>query len=45
VVESFAAEADEHHHMSTPHLAHYGPKIADCVEGTWVREYLDPFEV
>ena len=45
VVESFAAEADEHHHMSTPHLAHFGPKIADCVAGTWVREYLDPFEV
>ncbi len=45
VVESFAHEGDEHHHMTTPHLALYGPKIADCVEGTWVREYLDPFEV
>jgi quinol monooxygenase YgiN len=44
-VESFAHEADEHHHMTTPHLAIFGPKIADCVEGTWVREYLDPFGV
>ena len=30
--------------MAAPHLAHSGPKIADCVEGTGVREYLDPFE-
>ena len=44
VVESFANEADEHHHMNTPYLAELGPKIADCVDGTWVREYLDPFE-
>jgi quinol monooxygenase YgiN len=45
VVESFANEADEHRHMTTPHLAQLAPKIADCVDGTWVREYLDPFEV
>jgi len=42
VFESFPSEAAEHAHMSTPHLAEFGPKIADCVEGTWVREYLDP---
>ncbi|MEZ5499893.1 MAG: antibiotic biosynthesis monooxygenase [Steroidobacteraceae bacterium] len=45
VVESFANEEDEHKHMSSSWLADYGPRIADCVEGTWVREYLDPFEV
>jgi len=43
VVESFANEEDEHRHMTTPHLAALAPLIADCVEGTWVREYLDPF--
>jgi quinol monooxygenase YgiN len=45
VVESFANEEDEHRHMTTPHLAEIAPKIADCVDGTWVREYLDPFTV
>jgi quinol monooxygenase YgiN len=45
VVESFANEADEHQHMSTAWMAKYGPLIGDCVEGTWVREYLDPFEI
>jgi quinol monooxygenase YgiN len=44
VVESFASEADEHRHMTTPHLAEYAPRIAACVEGTWVREYLDPLD-
>jgi (4S)-4-hydroxy-5-phosphonooxypentane-2,3-dione isomerase len=44
VVESFANAGDEHKHMSTAWLAEYGPKIAACVEGSWVREYLDPFE-
>jgi hypothetical protein len=30
--------------MTAPHLVHSGPKIADCVEGTWVLGYFDPFE-
>jgi quinol monooxygenase YgiN len=42
VLESFPDEAIEHRHMTSPKLAELGPKIAACVEGTWVREYFDP---
>jgi autoinducer 2-degrading protein len=44
VLESFPNEEVEHRHMSTPWLAAAGPGIVDCLDGTWVREYLDPFE-
>ena len=44
VLESFPDEATEHNHMSSPWLAAAGPGIVDCLEGTWVREYMDPFE-
>jgi hypothetical protein len=30
--------------MATPWLAEHAPAIIDCVDGTWQREYLDPFE-
>jgi autoinducer 2-degrading protein len=43
VVESFADEAAEHTHMNSPHLAEHGPGILDCLDGPYVREYLDPF--
>jgi (4S)-4-hydroxy-5-phosphonooxypentane-2,3-dione isomerase len=42
VLESFRDEASEHRHMSSAKLAELGPKIAACLDGTWVREYLDP---
>lgn len=42
VLESFRDEAAEHRHMSSPMLAQVGPRIAACLNGTWVREYLDP---
>ena len=42
VLESFPDENAEHRHMSSSKLAELGPKIAACVEGTWVREYFDP---
>jgi autoinducer 2-degrading protein len=44
VLESFPSEEAEHAHMATPWLAEHAPAIIDCVDGTWVREYLDPFE-
>lgn len=44
VLESFASEEEEHAHMATPWLAEHAPAIIDCVDGTWEREYLDPFE-
>jgi len=45
VVESFASEAAEHAHMTSPWLGEFGPGIIACLEGEYVREYLDPFEV
>jgi autoinducer 2-degrading protein len=44
VFESFTSEDAEHRHMQTPWLAELAPTIVDCLDGTWVREYLDPFE-
>jgi autoinducer 2-degrading protein len=43
VMESFVDEAAEHAHMNSPMLAEEGPGIIDCLEGPYVREYLDPF--
>jgi len=42
VVESFPDEAAEHRHMSSAKLAELAPRIADCLDGSWVREYFDP---
>jgi (4S)-4-hydroxy-5-phosphonooxypentane-2,3-dione isomerase len=44
VLESFPDEACEHRHMNSACLAQIGPKIAACLEGTWVREYLDELD-
>jgi autoinducer 2-degrading protein len=44
VVESFESEAAEAAHMNSPALAEHGPGIIDCLDGPYVREYLDPFE-
>ncbi len=42
VLESFRDEAAEHRHMSSATLAQVGPRIAACLDGIWVREFLDP---
>jgi quinol monooxygenase YgiN len=44
VLESFKDEASEQRHMSSATLAQIAPQIAACLDGTWVREYLDPLE-
>jgi (4S)-4-hydroxy-5-phosphonooxypentane-2,3-dione isomerase len=44
VLESFPSEAAEHEHMNSPWLAAVAPRIVDCIDGTWEREYLDRFE-
>ena len=43
VIESFTDEAAEHAHMNSPLLRVHGPGIIDCLDGPYVREYLDPF--
>jgi len=44
VVESFASEEAEHAHMNSALLAEHGPGLVDCLDGTWVREYLDDLD-
>ena len=44
VLESFPTEEMEHAHMNSAWLAAIGPRIVDCLDGTWEREYLDPFK-
>jgi len=44
VLESFPDEAAEHRHMHSKFLAEVAPKLVDCLDGTWAREYLDPLE-
>lgn len=43
VVEVFSSEQAEHDHMNSPWLGELGPGIVGCLEGEYVREYLDPF--
>ena len=44
VLESFPSEEAEHAHMNSAWVAKAAPRIVDCLDGTWEREYLDPFE-
>lgn len=44
VLESFPDETVEHDHMNSPWMAELAPAIMDCLDGSFVREYLDPFE-
>ena len=41
VLESFPDEAAEHRHMNSALLAGFAPRISACLDGTWVREFLD----
>jgi autoinducer 2-degrading protein len=41
VYESFTDEAAEKAHLETPHFAKYGPPMIECLDGEYVREYLD----
>ena len=45
VIESFANEDAEHAHMTSNALAELGQGIVACLDGEYVREYLDPFTV
>ena len=44
VIEIFSSEQAEQDHMNSPWLAEVGPGIMACLDGEYVREYLDPFE-
>ena len=43
VLESFKSEEGEHQHLETAHFKEIAPGILDCLDGSYVREYLDVF--
>ncbi len=44
VYEQFASEAAEEAHRNTPHFKEIAPDLIECIDGTYVREFLDPLE-
>jgi quinol monooxygenase YgiN len=43
VLESFRSEEAEHHHLTTDWFKQVAPGIIECLDGPYVREYLDLF--
>jgi len=41
VFESFEDEAAEEAHRGTPHFNELAPPLIECIDGTYVREFLD----
>ncbi len=44
VLEAFVDEAAEEAHLNSAHFKELAPGILECLDGTYVREYLDPLE-
>lgn len=44
VYEQFANEQAEEAHRNTPHFKALAPDLIECIDGTYVREFLDPLE-
>jgi quinol monooxygenase YgiN len=44
VYEQFFNEEAEQAHLNTPHFNRIAPDLIACLDGTYVREYLDPLE-
>ena len=44
VFEQFTGEAAEEVHRNTPHFLEIAPDLIECIDGTYVREFLDPME-
>lgn len=44
VYEKFSSEEAEQAHQNTPHFAEIAPDLIDCIDGTYVRTYLDPLD-
>jgi (4S)-4-hydroxy-5-phosphonooxypentane-2,3-dione isomerase len=44
VFEQFTSEAAEEAHRNTPHFHEIAPALIECIDGTYVREFLDPLE-
>lgn len=44
VIEKFTDEAAEEAHRNTPYFSELAAPLIECLDGTYVREYLDPLE-
>lgn len=44
VYEQFLNEQAEEAHLNTPHFKQIAPDLIECLDGTYVREYLDPLD-
>ena len=44
VLEAFIDDAAEEAHRNTDHFNELAPPLIDCLDGTYIREYLDPLE-
>ena len=44
VIEAFIDDAAEELHRDTPHFQELAPALLECLDGTYVREFLDPLE-
>lgn len=44
VYEQFSSEAAEEAHRETPYFHELAPGMIECIDGTYVREFLDPLD-
>lgn len=44
VFESFKDADAEDAHMNAPHFSRFGTPMIDCLDGPYIREYLDPVD-
>jgi quinol monooxygenase YgiN len=44
VYEQFTSEEAEEAHRNTAHFGKIAPDLIDCIDGEYVREFLDPME-
>ena len=44
VYEQFVSEEAEEAHRNTQHFQEIAPDLIECIDGTYVREFLDPLE-
>ena len=43
-LESFTDEAADEAHQNSAHFKEIAPKLIECIDGGWEREYLDPID-
>lgn len=44
VFESFRTEAADQAHQDSDHFKEIAPRLIECIDGGWEREYLHPVE-